>query len=115
MVCQLLANNSEGVGRRDWGLGRVFKPFDPPHAPLKKGGESTQSREHVRFASGRPALIPQPLFPKGQEEQDFKVPLPVGEGFRVRADKGDMLPSQSPCLARSFGEALATPLHSSAF
>ncbi len=21
-------------------LGRVFKPFDPPHAPLKKGGES---------------------------------------------------------------------------
>ena len=31
------------------------------------------------------ALIPQPLLPRGEGEQDFKVPLPVGEGFRVRA------------------------------
>ncbi len=32
------------------------------------------------------ALIPQPLLPVGEGEQDFQVPLPVGEGFRVRAD-----------------------------
>jgi hypothetical protein len=31
------------------------------------------------------ALIPQPLLPRGEGEQDFKVPLPRGEGFRVRA------------------------------
>jgi len=31
------------------------------------------------------ALIPQPLLPVGKGEQDFQVPLPVGEGFRVRA------------------------------
>ena len=31
------------------------------------------------------ALIPQPLLPVGEGEQDFQVPLPVGEGFRVRA------------------------------
>jgi hypothetical protein len=31
------------------------------------------------------ALIPQPLLPRGEGEQDFQVPLPVGEGFRVRA------------------------------
>jgi len=28
----------------------------------------------------------------GEGEQNLKVPLPVGEGFRVRADKDDMLP-----------------------
>ena len=31
------------------------------------------------------ALIPQPLLPRGEGEQDFQVPLPVGERFRVRA------------------------------
>ncbi len=40
----------------------------------------------------RYANIPQPLLPQGEGEQDFKVPLPRGEGFRVRADKVDMLP-----------------------
>jgi len=29
-------------------------------------------------------LIPQPLLPEGEGEPDFKVPLPQGEGFRVR-------------------------------
>lgn len=43
-------------------------------------------------ASRRTALIPQPLLPLGEGEQVFKVPLPMGEGFRVRADIGDMLP-----------------------
>jgi len=31
------------------------------------------------------ALIPQPLLPVGEGEQDLKVPLTQGEGFRVRA------------------------------
>jgi hypothetical protein len=31
------------------------------------------------------ALIPQPFLPVGEGEQDFKVPLRQGEGFRVRA------------------------------
>ena len=29
-------------------------------------------------------LTPQPLLPEGEGEPDFKVPLPQGEGFRVR-------------------------------
>jgi predicted ATPase/signal transduction histidine kinase/CheY-like chemotaxis protein len=47
--------------------------------------------EHVRLASEQP-LNPQPLLPEGEGEQDFQVPLPQGEGFRVRADQGDILP-----------------------
>ncbi len=31
------------------------------------------------------ALIPQPRLPRGEGEQDFQVPLPPEEGFRVRA------------------------------
>ena len=55
-------------------------------------------REYVRFASGEPrsacryANIPQLLLLKGEGEQYFKVPLLEGEGCRVRADKGNMLP-----------------------
>jgi hypothetical protein len=48
----------------------------------------------LRAATLSYANIPQPLFlfPKGEGEQEFKVPLPQGEGFRVRANKGDILP-----------------------
>jgi hypothetical protein len=31
----------------------------------------------------------------GEGEQDFQVPLPFGEGFRVRADTGDIFPVKS--------------------
>ena len=78
-------------------------------------------REQVTFASGRTALIPQPLLPTlgegeqvfqvpvsglgegeqafqvpvsglGEGEQVFQVPLPgLGEGFRVRADNANTL------------------------
>ncbi|HEY9651104.1 MAG TPA: hypothetical protein V6C95_10615, partial [Coleofasciculaceae cyanobacterium] len=44
----------------------------------------------------RYANIPQPLLPVGDGVQDVKVPLPVGAGFRVRADKVDMLSTSSP-------------------
>jgi hypothetical protein len=38
------------------------------------------------------AVLTAKLTNKGEGEQEFKVPLPKGEGFRVRANKGDMLP-----------------------
>ncbi len=56
------------------------------------------------------ALIPQPLLPEGEGEQDFKVPLPEGEGFRVRADKGDILPS---AIAFLLSTIVLLPLHRS--
>jgi hypothetical protein len=46
-----------------------------------------QPRTAYRYAN-----IPQPLLSKGEGEQEFKVPLSEEEGFRVRANKGDMFP-----------------------
>jgi len=52
------------------------------------------------------ALIPQPLLPGG--ERGLEVPLPMGEGFRVRAAKVGMLPVSYLALCR-FSSPNPTP------
>jgi hypothetical protein len=56
-----------------------------------------QPRTACRYAN-----IPQLLLPWGEGEQEFKVPLPFREGFRVRANKGDMLPKLNPLFCVKF-------------
>ena len=55
-----------------------------------------------------PPCPPAPNPQRGPESSPEGAPGPPLE-------KGGRISSKSPCLARSFGEALATPLHSSAF
>ncbi len=55
-----------------------------------------------------PPCLPAPNPQRGSESSPEGAPCPPLE-------KGGRISSKSPCLARSFGEALATPLHSSAF
>ncbi len=62
-----------------------------------KGGACQGEQMNVR-TSCRYANIPQPVLPPGEGEQDSLVPLPQGEGFRVRADKGVLPMKGERCL-----------------
>jgi hypothetical protein len=68
-----MGHGAWGMGHRAWGMG---------HGAWGMGKQAVCVR-----------LITRCVYTVGGEgEQDFKVPLPVGEGFRVRADKSDMHP-----------------------
>ncbi|HEY9650761.1 MAG TPA: tetratricopeptide repeat protein, partial [Coleofasciculaceae cyanobacterium] len=71
------------------------------------GKQAMLASERTTHAAGSLHLQPQPLLPITQGEQDFKVPLPQGEGFRVRAFYDDIRPFSIAAVNQSPVEASA--------